>query len=68
MTIKLITDDVEKSIIELLESNISSNKISRSADVSLSAISRIRSGNIDLQNMRWHTIKRLYEFATHSKG
>jgi len=60
---KLITAEVEKSIIELLESGISSNQLSRSADVSLSAISRVRSGQIDLQNMRWHTIKRLYEFA-----
>ena len=63
MKTKLITEEVEKSIINLLESDISSNQLSRSADISLSVISRIRSGQIDLQNMRWHTIKRLYEYT-----
>ena len=63
MKTKLITEEVEKSIINLLKSDISSNQLSRSADISLSVISRIRSGQIDLQNMRWHTIKRLYEYA-----
>lgn len=54
---------IDNVIRELLDSDISSNALSRKADMALSAVSRMRSGKIDLENVRWHNIKKLYETA-----
>lgn len=54
---------IDSVIRELLDSDISSNALSRKADMALSAVSRMRSGKIDLENVRWHNIKKLYETA-----
>lgn len=59
---------IDKSIRELLDSDISSNALSRKADMALSAVSRMRSGKIDIENVRWHNIKKLYSIAKQQDG
>lgn len=52
---------VETDIKSLLSGGASSNEISRNSGVTLSTISRIRSGKVDLDNVSFTNIKRLYE-------
>lgn len=52
---------VESDIKALLSGGASSNEISRSSGVTLSTISRIRSGKVDIDNVSFTNIKRLYE-------
>lgn len=54
-------EKVESDIKALLSSGASSNKISRSTGVTLSTISRIRSGKVDIDNVSFTNIKRLYQ-------
>lgn len=56
-------DEVEKEIKELLASDLSTNVISRSADINLSIVSRMRNDKIDLQNVKLFNIKNLYRLS-----
>lgn len=58
---------IERDIKALLDSDISTNALSRKSDMALSAISRLRSGKIDLQNVRWHNIQKLHRAAVERK-
>lgn len=62
-----VTKEMEKEISELLKSNVSTNTISRSADINLSIVSRLRNDKIDLQNVKWFNIKNLYHLSQELK-
>ena len=51
--------DLEKQIQRLLDSDISTNQLSRKADISMSTISKIRNGKSKLENTSFLNIKRL---------
>ena len=51
--------DLEKQIQRLLDSDISTNQLSRKADISMSTISKIRNGKAKLENTSFLNIKRL---------
>jgi len=52
--------EVESEIKALLSSDVSSNELSRKADISLSTVSRLRSGKMSLDNITLNNVKKLY--------
>ena len=62
-----VPEQMEKSIIELLNSDVSTNQISRKADINLSIVSKLRNDKIDLQNVKWFNIKNLYNYSQEVK-
>ncbi|WP_262994099.1 DNA-binding protein [Macrococcus capreoli] len=53
-------EQVEHEIKTLLSGETSSNEISRESGVTLSTISRLRSGKVALDNVSFTNVKRLY--------
>lgn len=53
--------EVESEIKALLSSDVSSNELSRKADISLSTVSRLRSGKMSLDNVTLTNVKKLYK-------
>lgn len=56
---------VEQRIYDVINSNLSANELSLRSGVALSQISRIRSGKIDIDNIRLKTVKKLCDVDTH---
>ncbi|UBH21890.1 helix-turn-helix transcriptional regulator [Macrococcus armenti] len=53
--------EVENEIKALLASDVSSNELSRKADISLSTVSRLRNGKMELGNITLTNAKKLYK-------
>lgn len=53
--------EVESEIKALLSADVSSNELSRKADISLSSVSRLRSGKMSLDNVTLANVKKLYK-------
>lgn len=54
---------IEDSLIQLIESGITGYQVAKHTGISESQMSRLRSGKIELDNLRWITIKKLMEFT-----
>lgn len=51
---------IDNKIKELLASDKGTREISRASEIPLSTVSKIRNGVIDIDNVSYHNIKRLY--------
>lgn len=55
--------DIRKSIIALLESDISAYRIAKDTGVNPATIQTLRSGDIKLDNITFKNAERLYDYA-----
>lgn len=54
-------DKVEQRLHDVINSQLSANELSLRSGVALSQISRIRTGKIDIDNIRLQTVRKLYD-------
>lgn len=52
--------NIDNRIKTLLSSDKGTREISRASEIPLSTVSKIRNGHIELDNVSYHNIKRLY--------
>ena len=52
--------ELRETVLDLINSNLSAGKISRMADIPQTTISRLRNGDVLLENMSFKNIGKLY--------
>ena len=52
--------ELKESVLDLINSDLSAGKISRMADIPQTTISRLRNGDVLLENMSFKNIGKLY--------